>query len=86
MIIYSLFDSYHIYQPFFRTYVIAISCAVRGGQLNLACGPFLVSYLHRGFSMSMRDVRLVQGVICRNYFSQFAVADVAHESEDSENK
>ena len=57
--------------------MIAISCAVRGGQLNLACGPFLVSYLHRGFGMSMRDVRLVQGVICRNYFQQFAVAAVA---------
>ena len=57
--------------------MIAISCAVRGGQLNLACGPFLVSYLHRGFGMSMRDVRLVQGVIFRTYFQQFAVSHVA---------
>ena len=57
--------------------MIAISCAVRGGQLNLACGPFLVSYLHRGFGMSMRDVRLVQGVIFRTYFQQFEAADVA---------
>ena len=63
--------------------MIAISCAVRGGQLNLACGPFLVSYLHRGFDMSMRDVRLVQGVIFRTYFQQFAaaVADVAVDKE-----
>ena len=61
--------------------MVAISCAVRGGQLNLACGPFLVSYLHRGFGMSMRDVRLVQGVIFRTYFQQFAVADVVDDSE-----
>ncbi len=59
--------------------MIAISCAVRGGQLNLACGPFLVSYLHGKFGM--RDFRLVQGVIFRTYFQQFAVADVADESE-----
>ena len=65
--------------------MIAISCAVRGGQLNLACGPFLVSYLHRGFGMSMRDVRLVQGVIFRTYFRQFAVADVADDRETAEN-
>ena len=66
--------------------MIAISCAVRGGQLNLACGPFLVSYLHRGFGMSMRDVRLVQGVIFRTYFQQFSIAaaDVADESETEE--
>ena len=65
--------------------MIAISCAVRGGQLNLACGPFLVSYLHRGFCMRMRDVRLVQGVIFKTYFQQFAVAaDVADESEADE--
>jgi len=72
----------YLYTPFFRSYVIAISCAVRGGQLNLACGPFLVSYLHRGFGMSMRDVRLVQGVIFRTYFQQFEVADVVEESEE----
>ena len=65
--------------------MIAISCAVRGGQLNLACGPFVVLYLHRGFGMSMRDVRLVQGVIFRTYFRQFAVAAVAEESEAEEN-
>ena len=65
--------------------MIAISCAVRGGQLNLACGPFLVSYLHRGFGMSMRDVRLVQGVIFRTYFRQFAVAALAEESEAEDN-
>ena len=63
--------------------MIAISCAVRGGKLNLACGPFLVSYLHRGFGMSMRDVRLVQGVIFRTYFQQFAEAD---KSDSHENK
>ena len=61
--------------------MIAISCAVRCGQLNLACGPFLVSYLHRGFGMSMKDVRLVQGVIFRTYFQQFTVADVVDKSE-----
>ncbi len=64
--------------------MIAISCAVRGGQLNLACGPFLVSYLHRGFDMSLRDVRLVQGVIFRTYFQQqfaAAVTDVAVDKE-----
>jgi hypothetical protein len=61
--------------------VIAISCGVRGGQLNLACGPFLVSYLHRGFGMSVRDVRLVQGVIFKTYFRQFAVADVVDDSK-----
>ena len=63
--------------------MIAISCAVRGEQLNLACGPFLVSYLHRGFDMSMRDVRLVQGVIFRTYFQQFTVET---KEDDSENK
>ena len=57
--------------------MIAISCAVRGGQLNLACGPFLVSYfLHRGFDMSSRDVRLVQGVIFRTYFQQFRATNI----------
>jgi hypothetical protein len=60
--------------------VIAISCAVRGGQINLACGPFLVSYLHRGIGMTMRDVHLMQGVIFRTYFEQFSAADVADES------
>ena len=64
--------------------MIAISCAVRGGQLNLACGPFLVSYLHRGFGMSMRDVRLVQGVIFRTYFQQFTAAAGVHDIEAKE--
>ena len=31
--------------------------------------------------MSMRDVRLVQGVIFRTYFQQFEAADVAVEKE-----
>ena len=57
------------WQPFFRGYVIAISSAVRAGQLNLACGPFLVSFLHR--CMSIKDTRLVQGIIFRTYFQQF---------------
>ena len=70
-------------KPFFRGYVIAITCAVRNRQLNLACGPLLVSYLHRG--MSLRDVHLVQGVIFRTYFKQFAEGDVADESEADEN-
>ncbi len=62
-----------------RDYVIAISRAVRGGQFNVACGPFLFSYLYRGFDISARVVRLVQGVICRTYFRQFALN--ANESE-----
>jgi len=69
-------------QAMFRSsYVTAISCAVRGGQLNLACGPFLVSYLHRGRDMTMREVRLVQGVICRTYFDQFAAEEVDDDKE-----
>lgn len=71
-------------KPFFRGYVIAITCAVRGRQLNLTCGPLLALYLHR--RMSPRDVRLVQGVIFRTYFKQFAAGDVADESEADENK
>ena len=55
-------------------FVTAISCAVRGGQLTMFCGTQLVSYLHRGPDMTMRDVRLMQGVICRTYFDQFAEA------------
>ena len=55
--------------------MIAVACAVRGGHLNLACGPFVVSYLHRGCDMSLRDVRLVQGVICKTYFDQFAIEE-----------
>ena len=43
--------------------------------MNLACGPCLVSYLYRGRDMTARDVRLVQGVICRTYFDQFAEAE-----------
>ena len=66
-------------QPHFRNYVIAVTCAVRGGQINLACGPYLISYLYRGFSMTMRDFRLVQGVIFKTYFHQFTVAEVADE-------
>jgi hypothetical protein len=70
-------------QVIFRSsYVTAISCAVRGGQLNLACGPFLVSYLYRGRDMTMRDVRLVQGVICRTYFDQFTAAEEEFDSEE----
>ena len=66
----------YLCQPLFMSsYVNAISCAVRGGQLNLACGPFLVSYLYKGRGMTLRDVRLVQGVICRTYFDQFVVND-----------
>ena len=60
-----------LFQPLFRNYVTAVSCAVRGGQLNLAVGPFLLSYLRCGFGMREREVRLVQGVICRTYFDQF---------------
>ena len=71
-------------KPFFRGYVIAITYAVRGRQLNLTCGLLLASYLHR--RMSPRDVRLVQGVIFRTYFKQFAAGDVADESEADENK
>ena len=51
--------------------MIAISCAVRGRQLILACGPYLVSYLHRGNDMSRKEFLLVQGVICKTYFLQF---------------
>jgi hypothetical protein len=57
--------------------VIAISNAVRNGQLNLACGPFLVSYLYKGHDMIIEDVRLVQGVICGSYFGQFAADEAA---------
>ncbi len=53
--------------------MIAISSAVRGRQLNLACGPFLVSFLHR--CMSMKDSNLVQGVIFKSYFKQFKTLD-----------
>ena len=66
---------------FRSSYLTAISCAVRGGQLNLACGPFLVSYLYRGRDMTMRDVRLVQGVICKTYFDQFVSDDASDESQ-----
>jgi hypothetical protein len=50
--------------------VIAISCAVRNTQLNIACGPFLISYLYKGQKMNHKDVQLVQSVIFKTFANE----------------
>ncbi len=61
-----------------------MSCAVRGGRLTLAGGLLVVSYLYRRRDMAQRDVRLLQGVVWRTYFDQFATAKQEEEEEEEE--
>ncbi len=45
-----------------------------------------MSYLCRGIGLRIRDVRLVQGVICRTYFRQFSAEQVFYKYERKEGK
>jgi hypothetical protein len=54
--------------------VTAITSAVRGRQLNLYVGPFLMSYLLKGLALDDRERRLMTSVVFRDYFTQFSAA------------
>ena len=63
---------------------MVISSAVRGEQMTLVCGPFLLSFLYKGPGMAARDVCLVHGVIFRNYFNQFQLQSAADQLGESD--
>ncbi len=58
-------------------YTVVMSSAIRGGALSVKGGYCVLSYLHRaGGSMTLREVRLVEGIMYRTYFTQFSDGDV----------